>query len=265
VCFLAKPFSSFDEARSALEKIQNAALRANSAIIDSALIFDYVSAQVLEKGLTQGHGYSAVRMKQWMARFNELIQARQGTLTIDELKIIELLKIMWVLMSINLQVDFTGVMKNETLWDGYFPEFVMIVEHAHRFMQLEDQQNKDLPVFTLEMEVLLPLYFVAAKCRDGAVRRRAIALLRWRERQEGLWNSSLTARVAERLMMLEEEGLADRDVIKMADITSERRVQGVEVEWSLERRRVKLLYKCFNMTNDDEQGIMKLDGTVLTT
>jgi hypothetical protein len=62
-------------------------------------------------------------------------------------------------------------------------------------------------VFNLNMGLIVPLYFVAGKCRMHSVRRKAIELLRVRERQEGVSNSFMAAKVAERLVEIEEEGL----------------------------------------------------------
>jgi hypothetical protein len=52
---------------------------------------------------------------------------------------------------------------------------------------------------------VLPQNFVVAKCRVRRTRWKAIELMRRTERQEGLWNSVLTALAAEPLVRLEEE------------------------------------------------------------
>lgn len=54
-----------------------------------------------------------------------------------------------------------------------------------------------MPVFSLDTGIVLPLYFVATKCRYPTIRRKSIALLKSTPRQEGVLNSMLTGRVAE--------------------------------------------------------------------
>jgi hypothetical protein len=58
--------------------------------------------------------------------------------------------------------------------------------------------------FCLDLGVVIPLYTVASQRGDPVIRRKAIALLRSTARQEGLWNSFLIAKAAERIMEIEE-------------------------------------------------------------
>ena len=51
---------------------------------------------------------------------------------------------------------------------------------------------------------VFPLYFTAARCRHSPTRHRALELLQHCHRREGLWDSTLAARIAERLIALEE-------------------------------------------------------------
>jgi hypothetical protein len=104
----------------------------------------------------------------------------------------------------------------------------------------EAGKGKRQKVFNLDIALVVPLYFVAGKCRDARLRRKAIELLRRSERQEGVSNSLMAARVAERLVEMEEEGLLDRDKVGHghADcVTRERRISGVEIKLGLESER----------------------------
>jgi hypothetical protein len=60
------------------------------------------------------------------------------------------------------------------------------------------------PRFTMSSGVVSHLYMVAASCRDPTIRRRALQLLQTSHRREGLWDSQITATVAEKVMLLEE-------------------------------------------------------------
>lgn len=263
VCFLAKPFTHVEDARSALDKIENAAVRASSSIIDPTLIIDYASSAQIQSGMTIRRGYSRLRLQQWLTRLDDFIRDNRRTLTTDDYKAIEVLMVTWVVMDINFRIDFLAVTKNEMLWDKFLPDFAAIVKHAQRFVRCEKEQGCYAPVFTLEMEIILPLYFVAAKCRDGQLRREAIRILSARERQEGVWNAALTSRLCHRLVQMEEEEVVKTAglPVKMEEVKGEWRVQGVEVKWDLERRRVNLVYRSMDIANGGH-GVVEVNGNV---
>lgn len=97
----------------------------------------------------------------------------------------------------------------------------------------------------------MPLASAVVKCRDGQVRRKAIALLRSAHRQEGIWNSLLTARVAERIMEIEENG-RDGEMGAVISIPRWNRVLGVQIKLDNENRRSNVQY-----TKHKEDGGME--------
>ncbi|KAI0385584.1 hypothetical protein F5Y04DRAFT_188263 [Hypomontagnella monticulosa] len=58
--------------------------------------------------------------------------------------------------------------------------------------------------FSFEMGLILPLYAMVISCRYPVLRRRALTLLRQAPAQEGTWNRDLMARIAERVIEIEE-------------------------------------------------------------
>ncbi|PWY79711.1 C6 zinc finger domain protein [Aspergillus heteromorphus CBS 117.55] len=58
--------------------------------------------------------------------------------------------------------------------------------------------------FTMDMGFIPPLYYTALKCRVPRIRRQAIRLLRMAPHREGVWSSSLTSRIAEEVIAVEE-------------------------------------------------------------
>jgi hypothetical protein len=83
---------------------------------------------------------------------------------------------------------------------------------------------------------VLPQNFVVAKCSVRRTRWKAIELMRRTERQEGLWNSVLTALAAEPLVRLEEEWLVEKKAPR------ETRTRCAEVRFDLQDRRARLRY-----------------------
>jgi hypothetical protein len=55
------------------------------------------------------------------------------------------------------------------------------------------------------MGVIPPLYFIAIKCRHPTIRRRALSLLKKASLRESPWRAVPTARVIEKIIVLEEE------------------------------------------------------------
>ncbi|KAL4896716.1 hypothetical protein BDV59DRAFT_112398 [Aspergillus ambiguus] len=83
--------------------------------------------------------------------------------------------------------------------------------------------------FSFSLGVLPVLWIVASSCRDYNTRYWAIDLMRRSNRQEGIWNSRLYARLAMRVAQLEEQaaGILKGDVYEPSDIPMSARVLSV--------------------------------------
>ncbi|CAP68587.1 uncharacterized protein PODANS_7_5580 [Podospora anserina S mat+] len=119
----------------------------------------------------------------------------------------------------------TALSRHETVFDDYVDTFSAIIPLASEFINtlLSPQgQGPKGPsggpdtrrlsaMFTFEMHVIAPLYFVAAKCRHPMIRRAALELLRRNPgRRENLWRANVMATIAEHTMKLEEKHLRSR-------------------------------------------------------
>lgn len=98
----------------------------------------------------------------------------------------------------------------EKTYDQFRPDFEEIVnrvENLTRMLKLEEGQplDRETVPFSMELGVLHPLFFVAWKCRDRELRRRARTQLR-KCGKEGAWEGPVMALVAERIAEIEEEG-----------------------------------------------------------
>lgn len=273
VCFPTEPFTSMEDARIALDKVQNAFVRASSSELDPTLLVDYANVDSPHLNMRLASGYSKARLDQWWIVFDSFVQAHQSRFTIHDRKALHVLGISQAMIAINSSIDIQAVVKNELLWDEHFPAFKAIVEHARTFVEL-GETDSDVPTLTLEMEILYPLYFVASKCRDGRLRREAISLLDSRERQEGIWNSILTTFLAKRLVEIEEERLAsliEGDKTEngrvwdgcalMEDIKWNVRVKSVQVKWDAVNKRVMLSYHRVEV-EDGGQGLVTVRAEV---
>ncbi|KAK4448742.1 hypothetical protein QBC34DRAFT_380972 [Podospora aff. communis PSN243] len=99
----------------------------------------------------------------------------------------------------------TGLGGPELRWDAYFVSFERMVTVADELVR---NTKSPLPFFmSLEPGISVPLYLTATRCRHPCLRRRALAILRSSNRQEGIWNCVIAAKVAEQIILVEEEGL----------------------------------------------------------
>lgn len=83
-------------------------------------------------------------------------------------------------------------------------EMVSLGEEIVAFISGSTEFDYQQTSFCLDIGYIIPLYTVASQCQDITTRRRAIALLRSTSRQEGLWNSLVVAKAAERILEIEE-------------------------------------------------------------
>lgn len=123
-------------------------------------------------------------------------------------------------------------------WDMYLDEFDEMVECARQATALATcttTTNTNVPQFHMDMGVVPILFAVVARCRDPFIRRKAIHVMTSTSVQEGFWNSMLTARVAQRLVDVEESGLV---VLKASDIPPQRRIRTVLVSILTEKTAV---------------------------
>lgn len=94
--------------------------------------------------------------------------------------------------------------------------------------------------FCLDIGYVIPLYTVASQCPDMATRWRAIALLRSQPRQEGLWNSLVVAKAAERILGIEES--MGEQLVPCAQIASQSASPKPRTVLQLDSRGVRLQY-----------------------
>ncbi|MCJ1466841.1 hypothetical protein MMC07_005462 [Pseudocyphellaria aurata] len=95
---------------------------------------------------------------------------------------------------------------DECAYDAFFPHFEDVVKHAEFVLFPESRDDRVLvgrKRFSMEMSVVHPLYFTALKCRNHALRQQAATLLHI-SGQEGVWDGSMLAAIANYIIEIEE-------------------------------------------------------------
>lgn len=117
---------------------------------------------------------------------------------------------------------------------------VSICEEIIPFVSDEMESVHQRTSFCLDIGYVIPLYTVASQCRDIPTRRRAIALLRSAPRQEGLWNSLVVAKAAERILEIEES--TGERLVPCAPVTAMSTSPNSSTVLQLDRMGVRLQY-----------------------
>ena len=146
------------------------------------------------------------------------------------------LKINHRIIALDLEYDYPGqdAVQSSDRWDPHSRDCEEIVDLASCIVKAHNDRSDDRsqkPIFSMDQNIVFPLFNIAYRCRDPIIRRRAIALLYSSPRQEGLWHSIITARVAEKIMMMEEAGLGE--VTCSADVPDENRITEIDLRFDL--------------------------------
>ena len=149
-------------------------------------------------------------------------------------KVLQMYRLLaWTTLSVNPRDDQTG-------WDEFRPVFEEIINLAAAIVEVDNSASDRTAIFSTDMGITGALYEVVARCRHPVLRRKAIAVLNHGLRQEGIWNSFLTAKVAERVMKIEEQGCGE--VKNEADVPDWARISNVSPVFDAVARRATLTY-----------------------
>jgi hypothetical protein len=156
-----------------------------------------------------------------MASFLPLFEEKRGKRGSKEYLSVSALRSQSLLMYIRMKNVKTMY---ETTYDEYLPCFQELVNMCEDLLcpvsgsRKEDGREAELgpdgEMFVFDMQCVIPLDLVAKKCRDPAVRRKAIKLLKSRPRREAFWDSIISARVCEWVVGIEEENLINGIVME---------------------------------------------------
>ncbi|KAM0262650.1 hypothetical protein ACHAPA_009163 [Fusarium lateritium] len=178
------------------------------------------------------------KLEQWSCSYDALLAGydRNGkVLSNNEMRAVALLQLHRKYLEINVAKYVNG-QGDPCFWDRFTEEFDEIVNCAATAAGLDEnyaQRNWSTDstataYFHLDLGFSSVLIAVIARCRDPFIRRRAIAVMLADRVQEGAFNVSQSARVAARVMELEEA--RSGDVKCSSDIPVEARVRTIRVQ-----------------------------------
>ena len=186
------------------------------------------------------------KLWQWACAFEEFLLQSSAAMDAKALQGATVLQLSHRLLSMAFNLDGRTILSEQGCWDEHTKDYEEMVNLAAAVVESQNAEAKNTnsslrkPVFSIDVNIVTPLFSIASKCRDPHIRRKAISLLYSAPRQEGLWQSVLTGRVAERIMEIEEAGLENVTCCK--DVPIPNRVCEMEVKFDLRERRAVLNY-----------------------
>ena len=239
-------FTSLEEVQNSFHYHQNRRLKAINDLNDTAThsksAIPLIEAAYLE---SYSQGRKAIRsvLGKWGSAFEAYLLKSTVNMSSKELLGAAVLNINHRLAILHTEKhgedDLHMDLAKPISWDNLHRECGEILDLATSVIKLHnnstDPTSENRPLFSMDMTIVGPLFSIAHRCRDPKFRRRAIALLYSAQRQEGLWHSVLTARVAEKIMNMEEAGLGE--VKKGEDVPDTHRIHAIHVRFDMEGRK----------------------------
>lgn len=181
----------------------------------------------------------------WDAAFEAFLTRleSQGKMNQELLHGVAILQVYRAIVTLTSDASF---FQNETCFDAHhhvFERVLTLIEHLPGVSEASpgNRTSSITKSLSLELGVVMPLYYVAANCRDPCLRRRAIAQLENLNHREGVWDSLGAARVAEKIVMIEEG--SPGDVQSARSIPEGNRIREIDVVVHIEAREIDLILK----------------------
>ncbi|OBS19120.1 hypothetical protein FPOA_10844 [Fusarium poae] len=205
----------------------------------------------------------SVKVTRWGELFDALLLKQANSVTLPtntEIRTIALLQLHRKYSEINVAKYIHG-QGDPCFWDGFTTEFSEMVDYAATAAGLDQNYAKrtwdtDYPpkaYFHIDLGFTSVLISVIARCRDPFVRRRALAVMLADRAQEGAFNAYQSARVAARVMDL-EEARSGKEVKCSSDIPPEARNRTIRVHLKGDTK-MRLVYK-FSQGSFEEESSM---------
>lgn len=184
-------------------------------------------------------------LQKWTKAFDAFIASREGSFTDHEMRSIRILRMHQLDNQIAIEVSTRHMIPaDQMFWDDYCPLYEQIINLSEEILMSELSQTANSanrsPSFSLSPATIGPLFELARRCRDPRIRRKAVELMRSCHRREGMWDSKLALLVIERVIAIEEDGVAVRSC---QDVPNWRRIFNIQHVLDMEGRTILLKYE----------------------
>ena len=141
------------------------------------------------------------RLELWRDNFSEICSAGQSRWSPQEDLSAKVLLVYYE----SALVWVSTCLQSETAADEYMDRFQRIVHLAGEF--ISEKRKDDLPsaTYSFELGMVAPMFMTGWKCRDPAIRRRALDLICQGPKQEALFSAQMHAKALEKIIEIEED------------------------------------------------------------
>ena len=230
-------FATLDEARNCFEYHTNGYVK---------FFKDIEDGEIPEGGDRETlRGFWSSQLERWERAFEAFLRKPNTQLTPRAQQAALALKINHRVAKMHLRHTVACVLDDDMTWDLHPQEGEEIVQFAEALLAL-DEITRGPPgqrkvEYSLDMWLVGGVYVVAHKYRDPKLRRRAIAILKNANRQEGIWDSAMAAKVAERIVAIEEG--AGGTVNTFRDVPEWARIHSLVVKFDKQVRTGHVSYR----------------------
>ncbi|KAH8878585.1 hypothetical protein GQ53DRAFT_623578, partial [Thozetella sp. PMI_491] len=201
-------FNSVRSARLSLEQLLIATLDLEGQIEAADSDTSEASADIMRKYAVLQHSMSV-----WKEAYHCSTKSVFAKFSILELISVRLLRNYHTMASIILGTCLSR--SRQISYDAFTSSFASILSQFEEVLSLIGWYEPNVlspsicgdnleASFSLDMGSLPPILFLALKCRDPAIRRKAIHMLEMCRHREGMWTGPMLSRVAAKVMALEE-------------------------------------------------------------
>lgn len=218
-------FSGLSEARNSLNSLMNKILNLIQSQALRAENFETMADTTADLQLEESASYLSL-LERWDAAFSKFLLHRTNLSSRDR----DAVKLLMIHHAASYIILFCAPIFSQCMNDQYLPQFERIVSLAKSLLEPADGTlpgECGLQSVWVEMGIIIPLFLTGWKCRNPLLRREATKLLS-APRQEGTWDSIAAARIAERIIALEEAGLPQILVAK--DVPEISRIYDVKLK-----------------------------------
>jgi len=155
-----------------------------------------------------------LKLDAWYGAFRRLLQHQPVSDGNKELAI----SMLHVYHAVAKIFTATGLGYSQDIYAAFDDDFRTIIRIIDSSLGVAQNGNESEVDFSFEMGFMPPLYLAALKCRDSALRRKALSLMALTKDKEGTWGRRECMCVASRVINL-EEGTSD---LQLPDHVEER-------------------------------------------
>jgi hypothetical protein len=190
------------DSRRHLYEISDACIRFIGKAMTKAAVFQIDVDDLVEQVKLQ------TKLDAWCDQLDELLERMQAAGNPAKQDALNVLLVHYKVIYIWIRVCTTA---GESATDSYHTDFEELVYYAEQIAKPGGGMATPRPL-SFDMQILGPLYYTALKCRHPAIRRRALEMLHWAPRREGLWNGHYAYVTAKRVIELEERHLNGQEL-----------------------------------------------------